>query len=416
MNSLYREDFEQEPTEQWLGYLTDEQFETVDEVLEDIKSSQDFQLHFILGVAGTGKTQVLLSLARDLRDNQINVVHLMSTPLREYLTRSRVKFDGGRNEAGSVILLDDPLSHKAIFSKYKEAKESGARALVVAADPFQFQDRDSLIKFAVYLHPELNTELHRKTSLLLANPFQDVIYSEKPYVHWLKTIFRQQAKPGALALELSKRIFETNNPWNDKPRQVEWKNTISSQVDRALLDVEYASKGGEVEYVETKEPLEEIKRAILKHAQRADKWDRNHSFLVVCDPKLLALRPGEKYFNSLFQDSVEDEEETTLEDLKRYYNPESFQEGNEHDEQLGKKNIGPTLLQLVEWNGGIAINFNEPQKVRGVEYQEVIMHLPRSKFQGILTGEAGRGDTWELSLPVHTFLTRARDKVTIIDS
>lgn len=418
MANLLGGDFEPEPVDEWQGYLTDEQFQTVDNVLESITSSSDFQFHLILGVAGTGKTQVLLSLAQDLRDNNFNVVHEMSTPLREYLKRARVQFDPGRAEIGSVILLDDPLSHKAIYSKYKEAIDSGARALVVAADPFQFQDREALLKFAVYLHPELSAEEYRKTSRLMSNSFPDVVYSSIPTIHWIRTIFRQHSKVGELALEFSKRIFDTNNPWDDKPRQNEWGKILSDQIDRALVDVEYANPGGDIDYIETQDPLDELNQAITRHSNRTDKWERNHSFLLVCDSAMLDFRPGEKYFNSLFDSSDESQDEPSLEEVLDFYHPESFQDAGEgRDGRARIPSLGPTLREIIERNGGASAVFDKPQNVRGVEYQEVIIHLPRALFKELLTGEKALDrDKWDLSRSLHTFLTRAKDKITIIDS
>lgn len=415
MDNLSREDFEAEPSEQWLGYLTDEQFEAIDNLLLKILNSDDFQFHLVIGVAGTGKTQVLLSLARDLRDANVSVIHVMEPSLKRFLERSGIQVRSDKSVEGAVVLLDDPLTLSSLKKWYLQAKERKARAFVVAVDPFQFQERKALLKFATYLHPEMATEEYRKKSQIMNQPFKDVIYSDVPQVHWLKTVYRQQANVGRQALELSQKIVSANNPWILESKQREWNRAIKSQIEGALTDITFVADGGFVNLVQTARPELEIAKAVAKSASRPNRWTETESFLVVCDSILLATTPNFSGYR------IEENEWTTppeysWDDAIKYF-------GGEVDpsEDLSENQpfipLTQTLREQIKRAGGKSLSYDESQSVRGIEFQDVIIHMTKAEFQYVLSSKLGANtEIWHRIMPLHTFMTRAKAQLTLIVS
>ena len=59
--------------------------------------------------------------------------------------------------------------------------------------------------------------------------------------------------------------------------------------------------------------------------------------------------------------------------------------------------------------------FNDPESVRGTEYQEVLLILSMTQWVELTGSSVVESNVdWNRASPIHMFLTRARDTVTIL--
>jgi len=408
MTNLLWENFEPEPepSPEWVGLHTDEQLATIQDIANQIFESNEFQFHLVLGVAGTGKTQVLLSLAQELRDRKIPVVHLMADPLKNYLRRCGLSVRSDFVSSGAVYLYDDPATLRQLKTKYEEASEKGARALVVAVDPFQFHDRNGLLKFAQYINPDLQNRETREKSRIRISEYPDVIEGEKPLVHWLKLVYRQKSNIGSQVLKVSREIFSVNKSYFIAEKQSEWIRVTKPIFNGAMDDMTFVSDGGFVEVIETRHPISEISKAMIEHDRREDKWTWTPSMLLV-GGKTLA------YMQAVY------------EKLEKFAIPVDIEAENLRRAVLGFPPLGKTstsekpyemtMSQLSRHLNCTLVEYEKPSQVRGQEFQEVIISMSKADYNLMFVGREGLGtEEWKRIMPLHTYMTRARHKITII--
>jgi hypothetical protein len=403
--------FEPERSPEWAGYLSDEQFEAVDAIFQALVSNPTFQFHLVLGVAGTGKTQVLLSLAEDLRESGIGVIFGFSDHLKQYLASCGVSTKSDKTEPGVVYLLDDPTTLRKMKQEFQHALDIKARAIVIAIDPFQFQERKALLKFAHYLHPEMNSEEFRTKSNLVKEVYKDVIYTTSPHIHWLKTIYRQQANVGRQVLELTKEVFSKTNPFILEERKNEWKSIIGSQLAGAFEDLRFATDGGFVKIIESANPEQDLISCIADHYRKPGRWDWVKSFLVVTTDLYSRFQYIVPTYNPEHMPRI----------AKRQSSHDSL---NTHLEApvdhlsdgLGKEvRPGLNIREITRAYNGEICEYSKANLVRGKEYQEVFVVMTRKRYDFIRSQKQGiTTEIWKEIIPLHTFTTRAKSQVTIL--
>jgi hypothetical protein len=361
-----------------------------------------------LGVAGTGKTQVLLALAEDLREQKIPVVFDCSNELKLYLSSCGINVTSDPAKSGAVHIVDDPTTLRKMKNRYITAKDSGARAFVCAIDPFQFVDRKALQKISQYVHPELKSEEYRSKSAILGL-YKDVIYDATPKIYWLKSVFRQQANVGRQSLEITNNILRLNNLYIRPEKQRELKSVTEKQIQELLNDIRFVSDGGFLSLIETDSPMETLVKAMKEHELSHNNWTWTSSFLLVCDINLAQSKPT--------------------------YDPKSMPLGKTRDAKVVnrmRERIGlPPLdlpveislpenlaiVGLMKRYNGKHVTFGQSDTVRGVEFQDVIIHMSKERFSYLETRREGLGtDEWKYIFPLHTFVTRAKRRVTIVVS
>ena len=411
MSDFNKHEFEPERSPEWAGYLSDEQFEVVDAIFQEIISNQTFQFHLVLGVAGTGKTQVLLSLAEDLRESGRSVIFGFSDHLKQYLESCGISTKSDKTEVGSVYLLDDPTTLRKMKQEYQHALDIKANAIVIAIDPFQFQERKALLKFAHYLHPEMKSEEFRTKSNLVKEVYKDVIYSTTPRIHWLKTVYRQQANVGRQVLELTKEVLSKNNPFILEERKNEWNNIIGSQLAGAFDDLKFVSDGGFVRVIESSNPAQDLLDCIADHYRKPARWDWVKSFLVVTTDMY-----------SRFQYLVPTYRAETMpkivKPLSKNNSLSTSQEtSSDHFAGAVEKELraGLNIREIIRAYNGEICEYSKANLVRGKEYQEVFVVMRRRRYDFIKSQKEGlTTDIWKEIMPLHTFTTRAKSQVTIL--
>ena len=378
------DDFEPEIVPERVVWLSDEQFDLVDKLFQRLAVPGGFEFHLVLGVAGTGKTQVLLSLGDDLREAGLSVCLGMSQSLKKSLVDAGFQIRTDDMSAGSIHLVDDPGTLADLKNAYTTAKNSRARALVVTIDPFQWTDSKALLRFAAYVDPELgHPEVIARSGIL--KRFRDVVYGASPQVHWLRTVYRQSELTGRSALELSQSIFRNMNPYIYADKQSEFEEITKSFADELLSNAKFEVGGGAFEVITTSNPTRELWERISKHLTKPDRWHWTDSALVV--PQISELESRWSEYEVAIpgvSDVAGFDPEITLEEL--------------------------CTKHKLRW-----VLFGMPGSVRGEEFQEVLVSIDELKWAMIHRHKQGLGSQeWGEIMPLHVFVTRAKDQVTII--
>jgi len=76
-----------------------------------------------------------------------------------------------------------------------------------------------------------------------------------------------------------------------------------------------------------------------------------------------------------------------------------------------------SILEIMKRYNGKHVTFSQSDTVRGLEFQDVIIHMSKERFSYLTTRREGVGtDEWKYIFPLHTFITRAKRRVTIVVS
>jgi hypothetical protein len=156
------EDYCNERSPEWIHFLDRDQARIADCIVDDsndvLLSDGYYKVHLVLGGPGTGKTCILLNLAKRLGDEAWNIRVVMPPQVAEYIAAatgadtSRFLGPEASAEACDVILVDDPAAPAEISRWANVGKSGGARVVIVAVDPLQLakaladQDYDKLVK------------------------------------------------------------------------------------------------------------------------------------------------------------------------------------------------------------------------------------------------------------------------------
>jgi hypothetical protein len=140
----------------WLYYLSEQQFESVRDIVnvsEHVLAEEGSYCAFVVGGPGTGKTSVLLNLLKDFVDLEHDVNFVASDPVVAYIDACLPEIDVARFRAhlGSapqtpggiwpdVLLVDDPADEATILSALRLARDGAVRMVVLGFDPFQLHD------------------------------------------------------------------------------------------------------------------------------------------------------------------------------------------------------------------------------------------------------------------------------------
>lgn len=378
------DDFEPEIVPEEVIWLSDEQFELEDTLFQRLSKPGSFEFHLILGVAGTGKTQVLLSLAEDLRESGASVVLGISQSLKKSLADAGFQIKSDNPRRGSIHLVDDPATVGDIKKSYEQAKLLGARALVISIDPFQWTERKALVKFATYLRPEMGNPSFIAAHQTL-NKFRDVAYGAAPEVHWLKTVYRQTREAGEQALALSQLIFSMMNPyvWDSKKREFE--GFTKQFTEGLLVDVTFERNGGGFDIFEAEDSTHMLWYLIGEHLNRDDRWSWTDSLLVV--PMIQQL------------DSKWSDYQVPIRGL------------------TDQPDFDPEIA-LIDIFGKLRIRFalyDFPTSVRGEQFQDVVVAVAPALWKKYLKPKSGMGSQdWAQIAPLHTYITRAKDRVQLV--
>jgi len=250
-----------------------------------------------------------------------------------------------------------------------------------------------------------------KTAKFQKTRHNDVIYLDIQRIPWLKTVFRQNANVGRQALDLTSRLFKLNYPYILEDKKSEWSKILELHESGLFRDISYTADGGFFEVIAVPDPAEQILKRVLHIAQDPKRWTWTSPFLVVCPPHVSNQKP--EYDPALMP----------FEPQERLTNLPEIMQARLSGLPIPERKIqvekefpsGLTLGQLVDRFNGEIKTYKEALDVRGCEFQEVYIFLDTVQFSYLQKSRDGLGqDEWQQVSPLHTFITRAKRRVTII--
>jgi hypothetical protein len=410
-----------EIAEQWLIFLDDEQISVKRKIEAEIQDSPGFQFHLILGGAGTGKTQVLLNLAESLEIAGVESKFVASDGVKSMILRAG--FVVPQSSAKNVVhLIDDPLSFDAMRDSFRSARLAEARAVVVAIDPFQWVERLSVIDLAT-LTGDFDPTTNMMTESTRFNTIREAFENIPPDIHILKKAYRQSAKIGRRVSTLTASTHLFMNPFRIRRKADQYEEVIRPMINALFSETKWPRRGGVYKEIypwgntswegsdwelwdasseaakryyasqanAKKRMPKRVWKEIARIASSENRWKWTESVLVVVDPDFPLDETFEWEYSGIPIPGVSDAPS---------FNPKS----------------SPTEV-LNSLNARI-VEFSDHQAVRGQEFQDVLILISSDLWfrdQNLLESPVGAGSqTWETVTPLHTFMTRCVDNLTVV--
>jgi len=334
--------YEEELDERWVTFLDDEQVR-ISEELTRLLSDQDmdFQVFLLMGGPGTGKTMILQNIAEKLYRMGRAVTLQMSEPVRKYLESGGAKLPGLNLEVteGTILLIDDPETSRHLISDLRRGKSRGVRAVVIATDPLQWLEKQSL------------------------EDFEKIQDSYKTSTFTLWTCYRQTLNVGKAAIDFTQEIINL---------QLARQNTKFDKVDKDLE--KYLDLSGGMEYVDDGGSFNLIRNVQEKHMEeilgnfraRYDRWKHFSPICIV------------------------------------------------YDDQIPRQ-IRNQVKQFSDGLNRSEVTLNQVSRIRGQEFQEMIVFLNESTWNRIhLSDQGSKSGTLEIALQLHIALSRPKDRLYVI--
>jgi len=334
--------YEEELDERWVTFLDDEQFRISEELTEFLSDQElEFQVFLLMGGPGTGKTMILQNIAEKLHRKGRAVTLQMSEPVRKYLESGGAKLPGLNLEVteGTILLIDDPETSRHLISDLRRGKSRGVRAIVIATDPLQWLEKQSL------------------------EDFEKIQESYKTSIFTLWTCYRQSLNVGKAAIDFTQEIINL---------QLAQQSTNIDKVDKDLE--KYLDLSGGMEYVDNGGSFEIIRNAQEKHIEKIlsnfrSRYDRWKHFSPICIV---------------------------------------------YDDQIPRQ-IRDRVKQFSDGLNRSEVSLNQVSRIRGQEFQEMIVFLNESTWNLMhSSGQGRKNGTLEIALQLHIALSRPKDRLFII--
>ena len=254
--------YEEELDERWVTFLDDEQFRISEELTNLLTDRElDFKVFLLMGGPGTGKTMILQNIAEKLDRVGRAVTLQMSDPVTKYLSSGGAKLPGLNLEVtqGTILLIDDPESSRHLISDLRRGKSRGVRAVVIATDPLQWLEKQSL------------------------EDFEKIQESYKTSVFTLWTCYRQSLNVGKAAIDFTQEIINL---------QLAHQRTLTDKVDKDLE--KYLDLSGGMEFVDDGGSFKIMRNVLDEHIEeilgnfrsRYDRWKHFSPICIVYDEQV----------------------------------------------------------------------------------------------------------------------------------
>lgn len=262
---------EEELSAAWVSYLDQEQAVVSSKLLELIEAPKhSFEVYFVLGGPGTGKTVVLLNLAINLKNKGLSVSFEMAPQVLKYLNSGDQTVPGANLGLGPgvTILIDDPGSPDQLATRLRHAKTSKVRCVVVALDPLQWHQTSAVLKFE---------QIYRD-------------YSSQLFSLW--NCYRQARNVGKRAIEIVQSLYSSDNEERLSPKkQVELRDA-RKYLDLSL-GMEFKDTTGRFMVYDLPWDSKHIINETDRIRARYDLWKHFHPICIVFHDSIPANIKGE---------------------------------------------------------------------------------------------------------------------------
>lgn len=255
--------YDEELDSKWVQFLDESQNEIAIELSNKFSiSSNQLEIHFLMGGPGTGKTVVLLNVAQRLLDQGRSVSLQLNDQVKKYLSSGGGIIPGLNYGCGPgvVVLVDDPRNVNEVAESIRKAKTEGARGLIFAFDPLQWHEPKMQIKF-------------RKLCEGLDYQFSTL---------WI--CYRQSSRLAMKAIELTKKIFMEASIHSKDELFFEEKFEIEPYMD-LTLGLEFVDSDGR--YFVYKENIESyLSQECRRVVERIDLWSHSEALCLIYEDGL----------------------------------------------------------------------------------------------------------------------------------
>lgn len=271
---------EAEWDESWLLFLTPRQMRYVLQLEELITKEKEFQVHWVWGGAGTGKTVIALHLLQRLRSAVPGLSFDTPNRARKYIEMGNKDLAKIPNspQVDGVHIIDDPTDYRYVAESIKAAKKALVRSVIVFMDPLQAQDERDAARFYMYSDKESKGEM--------------IILHE---------CFRQAENVGRPIRDLVIQAFGyEEKDIEDENKGVEGFAYLEPRlVDMLAVRVHFEREGGIFEVVEG-DLSQTIQSVAGRIKQRYDLWEWTQPVLLVWDDTLYEVRKTYRgYFDGI---------------------------------------------------------------------------------------------------------------------
>jgi Txe/YoeB family toxin of Txe-Axe toxin-antitoxin module len=261
---------EAEWDESWLLFLTPRQMRYVLQLEELITKEKEFQVHWVWGGAGTGKTVIALHLLQRLMSAVPGLSFDTPNRARKYIEMGNKELAKIPNspQVDGVHIIDDPTDYNYVAQSIKLAKRALVRSVIVFMDPLQAQDERDAARFYVYSDKESKGEM--------------IILHE---------CFRQAENVGRPIRDLVIQAFGyEEKDVEDVNKGAEGFGFIEPRlVDMLAVRVHFEREGGIFDVVEG-DLSQSIQSVAGRIKNRYDLWDWTQPVLLVWDDALYDIR------------------------------------------------------------------------------------------------------------------------------
>ena len=255
--------FEAELSNEWINFLDDEQAKISETLFHKlVKPSGEMSVEFVMGGPGTGKTVVLLNLAKNLDQAGRAVSFEASTNVIKYLSSGGRKVPGANKGFGPgvVALIDDPASSKALADSLRRARSAGCRAIVIGFDPLQWHERK------------------------METNFRKICESIDYHFYPLWTCYRQTSGVGKKTLELTEKIYHASSRYLDSLKQQAEREELQPYIDLSL-GMSFVDESGRYVVYEG-DVNKHYGSEINRFRSRIDRWEHTSPIAFVYDDDL----------------------------------------------------------------------------------------------------------------------------------
>lgn len=260
----------------WLYFLDEQQDQVATAIymqsLECLTTTNQYQIHHILGGPGTGKTSILLNLLKRFNDDGIDAKLILPDSVKEYVKSASpinvkpYEVDVSDQSPCDILLVDDPESLDALIELGDLGPHGLTTVLVFAFDPLQLD------------------------GTLADSDYAKLVRQHDIELHTLETCYRQKENVGIQAKHVFDTVARSTPFYRDDKKQSF--TEAHAQLTKLSNEITFPNPDGDVELHENATQADLLKELKSIKEQPGGLWKHWPPLLVaVIDKQLDGLPP-----------------------------------------------------------------------------------------------------------------------------